>query len=68
MSGAGVVQPLAPKLEQRASVPVQDEFKSLEIDAIIDGLKACMIVFDEQEKEETEKIIKGLEALKILAI
>lgn len=51
-----------------ATVQEPDEFKALEIDAIIDGLKACMIVFNEQEKEETEKIIKGLEALKILAI
>jgi hypothetical protein len=42
--------------------------KLLEIDAIIDGLKSCMIVFNDQEKEETEKIIKGLESLKILAI
>jgi len=51
-----------------ATVQEPDEFKALEIDAIIDGLKACMIVFSEQEKEETKKIIKGLEALKTLAI
>jgi len=63
----GAVQPLAP-IQPVATVTEPDEFKALEIDAIIDGLKACMIVFSEQEKEETEKIIKGLEALKILSI
>ena len=46
----------------------QDELKALEIQAIIDGLNACLLVFVEPEKSETEKIIKGLEALKFIAI
>ena len=45
-----------------------DELKTLEIQAIIDGLNACLLVFVEPEKSETEKIIKGLEAIKLIAV
>lgn len=51
-----------------ATVTEPDELKALEIQAIIDGLNACLLVFVEPEKSETEKIIKGLEALKLIAV
>jgi len=68
LSGAGVVQPLAPNPVSVATVQEPDELKLLEIQAIIDGLNACLLVFGEPEKSETEKIIKGLEALKSIAV
>jgi hypothetical protein len=42
--------------------------KLLEIQAIIDGLNACLLVFGEPEITETKNIIKGLEALKLIAV
>ena len=62
-----VVQPIAPP-PPVATVTEPDELKILEIQAIIDGLNACLLVFIEPEKSETEKIIKGLEALKLIAV
>jgi len=39
-----------------------------EIEAIIDGLRVCLPVFDEEQREKTIRIINGLEALKPIAI
>ena len=69
MNGAGVVQPLAPEPAPVATVTEPDDelLRLAQIEAIIDGLNACMIVFDEAQQKQAQIIINGLEAIKIVA-
>ena len=47
--------------------PDEELLKLAQIEAIIDGLNACMIVFDEAQQKQAQTIINGLEAIKIVA-
>ena len=50
-----------------ATEPDEELLKLAQIEAIIDGLSACMIVFDETQQKQAQTIINGLEAIKIVA-
>ena len=63
-----MVQPIAPPPPVApATEPDEELLKLAQIEAIIDGLSACMIVFDETQKKQAQTIINGLEAIKIVA-
>ena len=47
--------------------PDEEVLMLAQIEAIIDGLNACMIVFDEAQQKQAQTIINGLEAIKIVA-
>jgi len=63
------VQPVTPdKQDEEMYESIERDLNLAEIQAVIDALESCLLVFDEEQKVKTLKVIDALESLKLIAI
>ena len=47
---------------------IERDLNLAEIQAVIDALESCLLVFDEEQQIKTIKVIEALESLKLIAV
>lgn len=63
------VQPVTPEPEDEEMYEsIERDLNLAEIQAVIDALESCLLVFDEEQQIKTLKVIDALESLKLIAI
>ncbi len=61
--------PATPEPEQEEVYDaIERDLNLAEIQAVIDALESCLLVFDEEQQKQTLKVIDALESIKLIAV